>query len=294
MLIDGRKIAVEIKAEIAAEVRRMVDNGCRPPHLSAVLVGHDSASETYVANKMKACQECGITANVVRFDSDVTQEQLLQAVAALNSDHDVDGFIVQLPLPQQVDEQAVIEAVDYRKDVDGFHPINVGRLALGLPCYQSTTAQGILTLLHHYGIATEGKHCVVLGRGNLVGRPAATLLMQKSYPGNCTVTVCHSATKNLTEITRMADILIVAIGVPRFVTPDMVKDGAVVLDVGTTRVHDDSVKGGWKFWGDVDFDAVAPKCKAISPVPGGVGPMTIASLLRNTLLAATGGVYPRN
>ena len=293
MLVDGRKIADKIKAEIAEQVRLMVENGQRPPHLSAVLVGHDSASETYVANKMKACRECGFTSEIVRFEADVTQERVLEAVAGLTGDSAVDGFIVQLPLPQRIDEQVVVEAIDYRKDVDGFHPVNVGRLALGLPCFQSTTAQGILTLLEHYDIATEGKHCVVLGRSNIVGRPAATLLMQKSYPGNCTVTVCHTATKNLAEITRMADILIVAIGVPRFVTPDMVKDGAVVLDVGTTRLPDDSVRGGWKFWGDVDFDAVAPKCNAISPVPGGVGPMTIASLLHNTFLAATGGVYPK-
>ena len=293
MLIDGKKIAAEVKAEIAARVRQLVASGNRPPHLAAILVGHDGASETYVANKVKACQECGFRSTLIRFDSDVTQTALLDAISRLNSDHEVDGFIVQLPLPPQIDEQAIVEAIDYRKDVDGFHPINVGRLALGLPCYVSATPQGIALLLERYGIATEGKHCVVLGRSNIVGRPTAALLMQKSYPGNCTVTVCHSATEHLEQITRMADILIAAIGVPHFVKPEMVKPGAVVIDVGTTRLPSALTHSGWKLHGDVDFDSVAPLCSAISPVPGGVGPMTIASLMRNTLLAATGEVYPK-
>ncbi len=290
-LIDGKKVAAEIKQEIAAEVEKMVAAGQKRPHLAAVLVGHDGGSETYVAAKVKACEVCGFKSSLIRFEDDVTESQLLDTIASLNADSDVDGFIVQLPLPRHIDEQKIIEAIDYRKDVDGFHPINVGRLSIGLPCFRSATPQGILTLLERYGIATSGKHCVVIGRSNIVGKPVASMLMQKGNPGNCTVTVCHSATQNLKEITRQADILIAAIGSPAFVKADMVKDGVAIIDVGTTRVPSTATKSGWKLRGDVDFDEVAPHCSFITPVPGGVGPMTIVSLMKNTLLAAQHAIY---
>lgn len=290
MILDGKRISGDIKREIAVEVAAMTSRGERPPHLAAVLVGHDVASETYVSNKVRVCHECGFRSTVVRFDVDVTQAELLAAIGRLNGDPAVDGFIVQLPLPAHIDEQAVIEAIDYRKDVDGFHPVNVGRLALGLPCFVSATPQGIAILLERYNIPTDGCHCVIIGRSNIVGRPTAALLMQKAYPGNCTVTVCHSATRDLTAITRQADILIAALGQPAFVTADMVKPGAVVIDVGVTRLPSTATASGWKLHGDVDFDNVAPVSSAITPVPGGVGPMTIASLMRNTLLAAKGVV----
>lgn len=290
-LIDGKKVAAEIKQEIAAEVNRMIANGKRRPHLAAILVGHDGGSETYVANKVKACEECGFTSTLIRFEDDVTEEILLAEIEKLNNNPEVDGFIVQLPLPKHISEQRLIEAIDYHKDVDGFHPINVGRQSIGLPCFRSATPAGIMTLLERYGIVTSGANCVVLGRSNIVGKPVASLLMQKANPGNATVTVCHRDTKNLKEICRNADILIAAMGRPNSVTADMVKDGAVIVDVGTTRVPDASRKSGFRLCGDVDFEAVASKCSYITPVPGGVGPMTIVSLMLNTLLAAKHEVY---
>ena len=290
-LIDGKATAAQIKAEIAEEVKQIVENDGKRPHLAAILVGHDGGSETYVRNKVLACEACGFKSTLIRFEDNVSEEELLAKVDELNRDEDVDGFIVQLPLPRHISEQKVIEAIDYRKDVDGFHPINVGRLSIGLPCYISATPNGMLELLRRYGIETSGKHCVVLGRSNIVGKPMATLMMQKAYPGDCTVTVCHSRTKNLKEICRTADILIAAMGQPNFVTADMVKEGAVVLDVGTTRVPNPAMKSGFKLTGDVKFDEVAPKCSFITPVPGGVGPMTICSLMRNTLLAGKKAIY---
>ena len=290
-LIDGKKVAAEIKKEIAAQVKKMIDAGNKRPHLAAILVGHDGGSEAYVANKVKACEECGFKSSLVRFEGDVTEETLLEAIDELNKNDDVDGFIIQLPLPKHIDEQKVIEAIDYHKDVDGFHPINVGRMSIGLPCFRSATPQGILSLLERYNIETRGKHCVVLGRSNIVGKPVASMLVQKAYPGNCTVTVCHSATHNMAEITRQADILIAAIGSPEFVKEEMVKEGAVVIDVGTTRLPSTETKSGFKLHGDVDCERVAPHCSYITPVPGGVGPMTICSLMKNTLLAAQHLVY---
>ena len=290
-LIDGKAISEQIKQEIAAEVAERVARGEKRPHLAAILVGHDGGSETYVANKVKACEVCGFTSSLIRFESDVTEETLLAEIDRLNSDADVDGFIVQLPLPRHINEQRIIEAIDYRKDVDGFHPINVGRLAIGLPCFVSATPNGILQLLKRYDIETSGKKCVILGRSNIVGKPMATLMMQKAYPGDATVTVCHSRSKDLVKECREADILIAAMGQPNFVTADMVKEGAVVIDVGTTRVPDTTRKSGFKLTGDVKFDEVAPKCSYITPVPGGVGPMTIVSLMMNTLLAGTKAIY---
>lgn len=291
MIIDGKAVSQKIKGEIAAEVEEMVAAGLKRPHLAAILVGHDGGSETYVAAKVKACAECGFKSTLIRFESDITEEELLAKVAELNNDADVDGFIVQLPLPKHINEQHVIEAIDYRKDVDGFHPINVGRMNIGLPCFVSATPSGILDLLKHYNIETSGKKCVVLGRSNIVGKPMANLLMQKAYPGDCTVTVCHSHTKNIAEECRQADIIIAALGQPGFVTADMVKDGAVIVDVGTTRVPDSSKKSGFRLSGDVRYDEVAPKCSYITPVPGGVGPMTICSLMKNTLLAGKKAIY---
>lgn len=290
-IIDGKKTAADIKAEIAQEVAQMVAEGKRRPHLAAILVGHDGGSETYVANKVKACAECGFESSLIRYEDDVTEETLLEKIAELNADPSVDGFIVQLPLPKHISEQKIIEAIDYRKDVDGFHPINAGRMAIGLPCFISATPAGILDLLERYNIETKGKKCVVLGRSNIVGRPMAELMMQKRYPGNCTVTVCHSATKDIKAETLEADIIIAALGQPGFVTEDMVKDGAVIVDVGTTRVPDSSRKSGFRLRGDVDFENVAPKCSFITPVPGGVGPMTICSLMKNTLAAAKHQYY---
>lgn len=285
-LIDGKKTSAEIKKEIAAEVESMTARGIRRPHLAAILVGHDGGSETYVANKVKSCAECGFTSTLLRFEDDITEQQLLAEVAKLNDNPDIDGFIVQLPLPPHIDEQKVIEAVSPDKDVDGFHPVNVGRLSIGLPGFKSATPAGIIELLRRYGISTRGKHVVVIGRSNIVGKPIASLLMQKGNTGDATVTVCHSHTQNLKDIVRSADIIIAALGKPGFVTADMVKDGATVIDVGTTRVPDASRKSGFRLCGDVDFDNVAPKCEFITPVPGGVGPMTIVSLMLNTLQAA--------
>jgi methylenetetrahydrofolate dehydrogenase (NADP+)/methenyltetrahydrofolate cyclohydrolase len=284
-LIDGKAIAAQIKLEIAEEVRQIVANGGKRPHLAAILVGHDGGSETYVASKVKTCEEVGFESSLIRYEDDVTESELLAKVEELNQNPDVDGFIVQLPLPKHISEQKVIETIDYRKDVDGFHPINVGRMSIGLPCFVSATPAGILELLKRYEIETSGKHCVVLGRSNIVGKPMASLMMQKSYPGDCTVTVCHSRTKDIKKYCLQADIIIAALGVPGFLKGDMVKEGAVVIDVGTTRVPSTLTKSGFKLKGDVEFDEVAPKCSYITPVPGGVGPMTIISLMRNTLLA---------
>ena len=289
-IIDGKATAAAIKAEIASEVESIVAAGGKRPHLAAVLVGHDGGSETYVKNKVLACEQCGFKSTLIRFEDTVSEEELLQCVDKLNKDEDVDGFIVQLPLPRHIDEQRVTEAIDYRKDVDGFHPVNVGRMAIGLPCFISATPLGILTLLRHYNIATSGKKCVVLGRSNIVGKPMSQLMIQKQY-GDATVTVCHSRTVNLKEECRQADIIIAAIGSPEFVTADMVKPGAVVIDVGTTRVPDASRKSGYRLTGDVKFDEVAPLCSYITPVPGGVGPMTICSLMKNTLSAGKKEFY---
>ena len=289
-LIDGKETATAIKAEIAEEVKKIVDAGGKRPHLAAILVGHDGGSETYVKNKVLACEACGFTSTLLRFEDDITEDFLLKQVEKLNNDADVDGFIVQLPLPKHISEQKIIEAIDYRKDVDGFHPINVGRMAIGLPCYISATPLGIFTLLKRYNIETSGKKCVILGRSNIVGKPMAQLMMQKQY-GDATVTVCHSRSKTLKEECQQADIIIAAIGKPNFVTADMVKEGAVIVDVGTTRVPDASRKSGFRLNGDVDFEHVAPKCSFITPVPGGVGPMTICSLMKNTLSAGRKEFY---
>lgn len=292
-IIDGKATAAAIRAEIATSVARIVADGGRAPHLAAILVGHDGGSESYVASKVKACEECGFGSTLLRFEGSISQEQLLEHIRDLNNNPDIDGFIVQLPLPRHIDTHTVIEAIDPRKDVDGFHPANVGRLSIGLPGFVSATPAGIIELLQRYQIPTSGKHCVILGRSNIVGKPLAMLMMQKSYPGDATVTVCHSRTADIASITRTADILVAAMGVPASVTADMVKEGATVIDVGTTRVPDATRARGWKLCGDVDFAAVAPKCSYITPVPGGVGPMTIAMLMRNTLLAATGAVYSK-
>ena len=290
-LIDGKAVATQIKKEIAEEVERIIAEGGKRPHLAAILVGHDGGSETYVANKVKSCEECGFTSTLIRYEADITEEELLKKVEELNNDPEVDGFIVQLPLPRHIDEQKVTEAIDYRKDVDGFHPINVGRLSIGLPCFLSATPNGIMELLARYNIDTKGKKCVVLGRSNIVGKPMANLMMQKSTPGDATVTVCHSHTENIAEECRQADIIIAALGQPHFVKADMVKEGAVVIDVGTTRIPDPTRKSGFRLCGDVDFENVAPKCSYITPVPGGVGPMTIVSLMKNTLLAGKREIY---
>lgn len=290
-LIDGKAVAARIKGEIAEEVARIKAEGGKIPHLAAILVGHDGGSETYVASKVRTCEEVGFKSTLIRYEEDVTEEELLKKVDELNNDPDVDGFIVQLPLPKHISEQKIIEAIDYRKDVDGFHPINVGRMSIGLPCFVSATPAGILELFKRYEIETQGKHCVVLGRSNIVGKPMAALMMQKAYPGDCTVTVCHSRSKNLKEMCRAADIIIVALGVPEFLKADMVKPGAVVIDVGTTRMPSSVTKSGFKLTGDVKFDEVSPLCSYITPVPGGVGPMTIISLMRNTLLAGKKAIY---
>ena len=289
-LIDGKATAAQIKQEIADEVKKIVAGGHKRPHLAAILVGHDGGSETYVKNKVIACEACGFTSTLIRFEDDITEQQLLDKVKELNEDDNIDGYIVQLPLPKHIDEQKIIMAIDYRKDVDGFHPINVGRMAIGLPCFISATPLGIITLLKRYGIETSGKKCVILGRSNIVGKPMAQLMMQKNY-GDATVTVCHSHSANLKEECRQADIIIAAIGRHDFVTADMVKDGAVIVDVGTTRVPDATKKSGYRLNGDVKFDEVAPKCSFITPVPGGVGPMTICSLMKNTLSAGKKEYY---
>lgn len=288
-LIDGKKVSKEIRQEIADEVRQMTAAGGRQPHLVAVLVGHDGGSETYVANKIKACEECGFKSTLIRFEDNATEAELLQCVGRLNADPDVDGFIVQLPLPKHISEEKVTEAIDPRKDVDGFHPQNVGRMTIGAPAFVSATPQGIVDLIRRYDIPTAGKHAVIIGRSNIVGRPMSILLSQKGI--DCTVTVCHSRTPNMHELCRQADIIVAALGKPGFVTADMVKPGAVVIDVGTTRVSDPTAQRGWRLKGDVDFENVAPKCSFITPVPGGVGPMTIVSLMKNTLLAGKKAIY---
>jgi methylenetetrahydrofolate dehydrogenase (NADP+)/methenyltetrahydrofolate cyclohydrolase len=282
-IIDGKEVAAALRKQIAAQVTKMVEEGQRPPHLVAILVGNDGASETYVGHKEKCCGEVGFRSTVLRMPTETTEEQLLTEIARLNGDDDVDGFIVQLPLPRHISEQRVIEAIDPGKDVDGFHPENVGRMTMGLPAFVSATPDGILSLLKYYNIETAGKHCVVIGRSNIVGRPIANLLSQKGW--DCTVTMCHSRTANLAEVVRTGDIVIAALGKAQFVTADMVKEGAVVIDVGITRIPSETTKSGWKLVGDVDYDAVAPKCSYITPVPGGVGPMTIISLMQNTLKA---------
>ena len=289
-IIDGKATAAEIKAEIAAEVQNIVAQGGKRPHLAAILVGHDGGSETYVCNKVQACEQCGFLSTLIRYEADVTEDELLLCIEKLNHDATVDGFIVQLPLPPHIDEQKIIMAIDYRKDVDGFHPINVGRMAISLPCFVSATPLGIMTLLRRYQIKTSGKKCVVLGRSNIVGKPMAQLMAQKAY-GDATVTICHSHTQDIAAECRQADVIIAAIGQPGFVTGDMVKEGAVVIDVGTTRVADATRKSGFRLSGDVCFDAVAPKCSYITPVPGGVGPMTICSLMKNTLAASKNEYY---
>lgn len=287
IIIDGKATAATIKQEIAQKVAQMVAEGKKRPHLAAILVGHDGGSETYVANKVKACEACGFESTLIRFEDTVSEEDLLEKVAEFNKNANIDGFIAQLPLPDHINAQRVIEAIDYRKDVDGFHPINVGRMGIGLPCFLSATPRGILELLKRYQIETRGKKCVVLGRSNIVGKPMANLMLQKQF-GDSTVTICHSHTVNLAEECQQADILIAAIGSPAFVKAEMVKEGAVVIDVGTTRVPDATKKKGYRLQGDVDYDSVFPKCSYITPVPGGVGPMTICSLMQNTLLAAEG------
>lgn len=290
-LIDGKKIAAEIKSEIALEVEQLKQQGKKAPHLAAVLVGHDGASETYVAGKVKACGEVGFKSTLIRYEEDVDEATLLNTVSDLNNNNDIDGFIVQLPLPRHISESNIIEAIDPRKDVDGFHPVNIGRLVLGMPAFISATPAGIMELLKRYKIETSGKNCVVVGRSNIVGKPVSILLSQKAYPGDATVTLCHSRTQNLDEVLRSADIIVAALGKPEFVRADMVKEGAVVIDVGITRVKSDQTKSGWKLLGDVKFDEVAPKCSFITPVPGGVGLMTIVSLLRNTLKASRKEIY---
>lgn len=290
-LIDGKKISQEIKQEIADEVKQIIANGGKQPHLAAILVGHDGASETYVASKVKSCEQVGFKSTLLRFDDNITEQELLQNIDKLNNNDDIDGFIVQLPLPEHINENKIIEAISPKKDVDGFHPVNVGRLVLGLPAFISATPSGIMELLKRYKINTQGKHCVVLGRSNIVGKPMSILMSQKKQYANATVTLCHSRTENLKEITKTADIIIVAMGIAEFLTADMVKPGAVIIDVGITRVKSDKTKSGWKLLGDVKFDEVAKKASYITPVPGGVGPMTIVSLLKNTLLASQKKIY---
>lgn len=285
-LIDGKNVSLQIQDELAEAVVKLKAAGKRAPHLAAVLVGNDGGSVTYVNAKVKACEKIGYGSTLIRLDESVSEAELLDVVRKLNNDAQVDGFIVQLPLPKHISEQRVIETIDPKKDVDGFHPVNVGRMMLNLPCYLPATPAGIVELLRRYNIETAGKHAVVIGRSNIVGSPVSVLLARNSNPGNCTVTLTHSRTKNLKEIVLQADIIIAAIGKPEFVTADMVKEGAVVIDVGTTRVEAPGTKSGWRLKGDVKFDEVAPKCSYITPVPGGVGPMTIASLLLNTMQAA--------
>jgi methylenetetrahydrofolate dehydrogenase (NADP+)/methenyltetrahydrofolate cyclohydrolase len=285
-ILDGKALSQNIKDEIAAEVADWVGQGHRRPHLAAVLVGQDGASRTYVDHKVKSCAQVGFDSTLIERDADITQEALLDIVATLNEDPGIDGFIVQLPLPDHIDDQAVIEAISPLKDVDGFHPSNMGNLALGLPGFVPATPAGIMTMLERAGVETEGKHAVVIGRSSIVGTPMSLLLSRSGKPGNCTVTLCHSRTQNLAAHCRRADILVAAVGRPGMVTADMVKEGAVVIDVGITRVVDNTAKRGFRLKGDVDFADVAHKCSWITPVPGGVGPMTIVSLLRNTLTAA--------
>jgi methylenetetrahydrofolate dehydrogenase (NADP+)/methenyltetrahydrofolate cyclohydrolase len=286
ILLDGKKTSEDIKREIALEVKTIIESGGKQPHLAAILVGNDGASETYVASKVKSCEQVGFKSSLVRFDENITENELLQKINSLNEDIDIDGFIVQLPLPAHISEDKIIEAIHPKKDVDGFHPVNIGKMALGLPSFVSATPQGIIDLLHHYQIKTAGKHVVIAGRSNIVGKPLSILLSLKNENGDATVTLCHSRTKNLPIITKQADILIAAIGKKDFISGDMVKEGVVVVDVGIHREPSDKTKSGWKLSGDVNFEEVAQKCSFITPVPGGVGPMTIVSLLKNTLKAS--------
>lgn len=285
-LIDGKQIALTIQQELAQEVQRRVAAGLHRPHLAAVLVGNDGGSVTYVNAKVAACERIGYRSTLIRLEDTVTEAELLEQVQRLNDNPEIDGFIVQLPLPKHIDSHKIIEAIDPGKDVDGFHPVNVGRMALNLPCFLPATPYGILQLLQRCQIKTAGKHCVVIGRSHIVGSPVSMLLARNAEPGNCTVTLCHSRTQNLAEITRSADIIVAALGIPHFLKADMVKEGAVVIDVGTTRVPAPDTKSGFRLHGDVDFANVASKCSWITPVPGGVGPMTITGLLQNTLQAA--------
>jgi methylenetetrahydrofolate dehydrogenase (NADP+) / methenyltetrahydrofolate cyclohydrolase len=289
VLIDGKEISAIIKNEIRSEVALIKAAGKKVPHLAAILVGHDGGSETYVASKVKDCEEVGFESTLIRFEDNVSEEELLQSIQKLNENADIDGFIVQLPLPKHISEEKVIGCIDYKKDVDGFHPVNVGRVVAGMPAFVSATPFGIMELLRRYEIETSGKNCVVIGRSNIVGRPMSILLSQKGV--DCTVTLCHSRTKNLKEVCLKADIIVAALGTPEFLTGDMVKEGVVVIDVGTTRVPTDQTKSGFKLKGDVKFDEVAPKCSFITPVPGGVGPMTRAALLHNTLLSNKHKIY---
>jgi len=292
-IIDGKEISALVKLELKQEVEEIKNKGGKTPHLAAILVGSDGASETYVAAKVKACEEIGFKSSLLRFENTVTEDELINEVKRINKDDDIDGLIVQLPLPKHISEDRVNETIIPRKDVDGFHPVNMGRLVLGLPAYVSATPAGIVELIKRYEIPTSGKHCVIIGRSNIVGKPMSIIMVQKAYPGDCTVTVCHSRTANLKEICLQADILIPALGSAEFVTADMVKEGAVVIDVGITRVKSDKTKSGWKLLGDVKYDEVAPKCSYITPVPGGVGPMTIVSLMKNTLLSAKETIYKK-
>jgi len=290
-LIDGKATAAIIRQEISEEVIKLSKQGKKIPHLAAILVGHDGASETYVNLKVKDCEQVGFKSTLIRYEDSVSESELLEKVIEINKDNDIDGLIVQLPLPSHISETKVIETIDPAKDVDGFHPVNVGRMMIGLPCFVSATPSGIMELLQRYGIETSGKKCVVIGRSNIVGKPLSVLLAQKADHGNATVTVCHSRTKDIKAATLEADIIIAAMGQPGFLTGDMVREGTVVVDVGTTRIKSDQTKSGWKLKGDVDFDQVAPKCSFITPVPGGVGPMTRVSLLKNTLIAAKKEIY---
>ncbi|WP_337040896.1 bifunctional 5,10-methylenetetrahydrofolate dehydrogenase/5,10-methenyltetrahydrofolate cyclohydrolase [Emticicia sp. 17c] len=290
-LIDGKLISAQVKQELKEEVEKQKANGGKIPHLAAILVGNNGASETYVASKIRSCEEIGFKSTLIRRDPSITEEELLEVITQLNNDDDVDGFIVQLPLPEHINVEKVIESIEPRKDVDGFHPINIGRMAKGLPAYISATPFGVLELIKRYKIETAGKHCVVVGRSQIVGLPMSILMQRNTYPGNCTVSLVHSRTQNLAAITRQADILIAALGKPEFITADMVKDGAVVIDVGLTRVADASKKSGFALKGDVKFDEVAPKASYITPVPGGVGLMTVAALMHNTLLSARREIY---
>lgn len=290
-LIDGKLISAQVKLELKEEVEKQKANGGKIPHLAAILVGNNGSSETYVASKIKSCEEIGFKSTLIRRDDSITEDELLQVIKQLNEDEDIDGFIVQLPLPQQINVEKVIESIEPRKDVDGFHPINIGRMAKGLPAYISATPFGVLELIKRYNIETAGKHCVVVGRSQIVGLPMSILMQRNTYPGNCTVSLVHSRTQNLAEITRQADILIAALGKPEFITADMVKEGAVVIDVGLTRIVDKTKKSGFALKGDVKFDEVAPKSSYITPVPGGVGLMTVAALMYNTLLSARREIY---
>ena len=293
-IIDGKFVAEQMKASIAIEVRELLDAGKRAPHLVAILVGNNGASETYVANKVKSCEELGFTSTLLRFEPNITESALLDVVKGINENDEMDGLIVQLPLPSHINPDRIMETIDPAKDVDGFHPINIGRMAKGLPAYISATPQGVLDLLAYYNIETTGKHCVVVGRSQIVGLPMSILMQRNNPVGNCTVTLTHSKTKNLEEICQQADILIAALGRPEFIKSTHIKPGAVIIDVGLTRVEDASKKSGFALKGDVDFNDVFDQCSYITPVPKGVGPMTIVSLMKNTLLSAKGLIYPKN